>query len=146
LVIEGKDDGTSGEIQTAYHELYAYTMGRSGFILQHVVDAHMAQQLNANSKPIGAVFSVAGLYLYVEKGFTGIQVQQAHRKMGQQKRLWPPLSLPAQRGDLTAVDVMAAPAGAERDAAIDRWCQSVWSAYRDNRQTIIRLLQEYEII
>ena len=67
-------------VDTAYHELYAYTMGRPKFILQHVVDANMAQTLDrtrAGYKPMGAIFALAGLYLHCEKGFTGAQVQQA---------------------------------------------------------------------
>jgi hypothetical protein len=42
--------------------------------------------------------------------------------------------------------VLAAPAGPERDAAIDRWCESVWAEFQDSRDAIVRLLQEYKII
>jgi hypothetical protein len=41
---------------------------------------------------------------------------------------------------------MAAPAGAERDAAIDRWCESVWAEFQDSRDVIVRLLQDHKII
>ena len=52
----------------AYDELYVYTMGRPNFILQHVVDANIAQGAPAiNPPPIGVIFSLAGLYLHVEK-------------------------------------------------------------------------------
>ena len=51
------------EMLDDYHELYAYTMGRPRFILQHVVDAHLAQTATAASKPIGVIFALAGLYL-----------------------------------------------------------------------------------
>lgn len=77
----------------AYDELYVYTMGRRNFILQHVVDAHMAQTATATNPPsIGAIFSLAGLYLHVEQGFTGTQVQNAHRVMGKVKRTWPDIA------------------------------------------------------
>jgi hypothetical protein len=135
--------------QDDYHELYAYTMGRPRFILQHVVDANMAQRLDSSSKewkPMGAIFALAGLYLHVEKGFTGTQVQQAHRVLGQRKREWPAVSLPQRRGSLRPADVMKAPAGAERDAAIDKWCESVWAEFTGNRDVIIGLLQDYKII
>jgi hypothetical protein len=132
-----------------YHELYAYTMGRPDFILQHVVDANMAQRLDSTSpgyKPMGAIFALAGLYLHCEKGFTGSQVQQAHRVLGQRKREWPQVHLPQQRGNIAPVDVMAAPAGPERDAAIDKWCESVWAEFQANRDVIVRLLQDFKII
>jgi len=134
------------EADDACHELYVYTMGRTGFILQHVVDANMAQGLEAHGKPMGAVFALVGLYLHVERGFTGKQVQQAHQTLGQRKREWPSIPLPERRGRLRPADVMAAPAGAERDAAIDRWCESVWAEFQGSRDVIVRLLQEYKII
>ena len=40
---------------------------------------------------------------------------------------------------------MRVSAGAERDAAIDRWCESVWAAYQENRETIVGLLRDYRI-
>jgi hypothetical protein len=130
----------------SYHELYVYTMGRAGFILQHVVDANMAQRLDATSKPISVVFSLVGLYLHVEKRLTGAQVQQVHRILGRRKRDWPAIRLPERRGRLTPADVMAAPAGVERDAAIDRWCESVWAEFQGSRDVIVRLLEEYQNI
>jgi hypothetical protein len=127
----------------AYSEVYAYTMGRPNFILQHVVDAFAAQTASEGSKPIGVVFALVGLYLHVEKQVPGRQVQQVHQQLGRRKRQWPVVDLPKDRGAMTVADVLAAPAGPERDRAIDEWCQSVWTAFRGNRQMIVDLLQEY---
>jgi hypothetical protein len=129
----------------AYHEVYAYTIGRPGFTLQHVVDAFAAQTATCESKPIGVVFGLAGLYLHVEKKFSGRQVQKAHMQLGRKKREWPKVFLPEDRGSMTVSDVLAAPAGPERDAAIDEWCRSVWTAFGRNRQTIVALMREYRI-
>jgi len=131
----------------AYHELYVYTMGRKNFILQHVVDAHMAQREIAMNPPsIGAIFSLAGLYLHVEQRFTGVQVQNAHRVMGQVKRSWPDIIWPTERGRMTASDVLAVPAGEPRDEAIDEWCKQVWVAFSDNRRMVASLLREYRLL
>jgi hypothetical protein len=131
----------------AYHELYVYTMGRKNFILQHVVDAHIAQGGVATNPPsIGAIFSLAGLYLHVEKGFTGVQVQNLHRVMGQVKRSWPDIIWPTERGSMTASDVLAVPAGEQRDRAIDEWCKQVWVAFSGNRSMIASLLREYRLL
>jgi hypothetical protein len=92
---------------------------------------------------IGVVFALVGLYLRVEKRFQGQQVQRVHQLLGRRKRTWPVVGLPKDRGHITAADVLAVPAGRERDQAIDQWCESVWSAFGANRQTIIDLLQEY---
>ena len=132
-------------VRAAYDEVYAYTMGRPGFILQHVVDAFGVQTANDASKPISVVFGLVGLYLRVEKQFSGRQVQKAHMELGSRKREWPRTYLPEDRGAVTVVDVLAAPPGPERDVAIDNWCESVWTAFAGNRQTIIALLSEYHL-
>jgi hypothetical protein len=133
-------------IRAAYEEVYAYTMGRPGFILQHVVDAFAVQTANAESKPISVVFGLVGLYLHLEKQFSGRQVQKAHMELARKKREWPRVFLPEDRGSMTAADVLAAAAGPERDMAIEDWCRSVWTAFAGSRQTIIALLREYQII
>ena len=132
-------------MRAAYDEVYAYTMGRPGFILQHVVDAFAVQTATGDSKPIGVVFGLVGLYLHVEKQFSGRQVQKAHMELGRRKREWPRISLPEDRGSITVADVLATPGGPERDMAIDDWCRSLWTAFVVNRQTIIALLREYQI-
>ncbi|HVH70639.1 MAG TPA: DUF5946 family protein [Candidatus Dormibacteraeota bacterium] len=132
-------------MRAAYDEVYVYTMGRPGFILQHVVDAFAVQTANKDSKPIGVVFGLVGLYLHVEKQFSGRQVQEVHRKLGGRKQEWPNINFPEDRGSMTVLDVLAAPAGPERDMAIDDWCRSVWTAFGGNRQTITALLRECQI-
>jgi hypothetical protein len=133
--------------QDVYNELCGYTLtrGDATFIHQHVVDVWAAQRATPESKPIGVAFALAGLYLHVEKGLSGRQVQLAHMKMARQKRTWPAFALPQDRGAVTAVDVMAAPEGIERDKAIDDWCASVWSAFAVNRGAVVALLREYDL-
>lgn len=136
-----------GTSRATYHELYVYALSHRdpAFITQHVVDAYMLQTATAASKPIGPIFALAGLYLHLEKGFTGRQVQLMHVQMGKKKRTWPAIALPETRGSMTAADVLAVPAGTERDQAIDDWCRSVWEAFGGSRQAIVDLLQEYGI-
>ena len=119
--------------QAAYDELAAYTLtlGDPAFIHQHVVDAFAAQHATEATKPITVAFALIGLYLHVERGFTGRQVQRAHMMLARRSRSWPAIPLPEHRGAMTAADVLAAPAGSERDRAIDAWCASVWSAHAE---------------
>ena len=132
-------------IPAAYDEVYVYTMGRPGFMLQYVVDAFAVQTANDKSKPISVVFGLVGLYLHVERQFSGHEVQRVHMELGRRKREWPRMYVPEDRGSMTVADVLAAPAGPDRDRAIDDWCRSVWTAFGANRQTIIALLGEYQI-
>jgi hypothetical protein len=112
-------------VRAAFDEVYVYSMGRPGFILQHVADAFAVQTFNNESKPISLVFGLLGLYLHVEKHFSGSQVQRVHMQLGRAKREWPPLHVPEDRGATTVADVLAASAGPERDLAIENWCSSV---------------------
>jgi hypothetical protein len=132
-------------MRAAYDEVYVYSMGRPGFMLQHVVDAFAVQTANKSSKLIAVVFGLVGLYLRVEKQFSGRQVQEVHMKLGRKKREWPTIKLPDNRGSTTVIDVLAAPPGPQRDLAIDNWCRSVWASFAENRQTIIALLGEHQI-
>jgi Family of unknown function (DUF5946) len=132
-------------IRNAYDQVYAYTMGRPGFILQHVVDAFAVQSANEDGKRIGVVFGLVGLYLHVEKQFSGLQVQKVHMQLGRSKRQWPSVHFPEDRGRITVMDVLAATAGPERDRAIDDWCKSVWTSFNANRPTIITALGDYKI-
>lgn len=130
----------------ACDEISAYTLTHGGrdFIHQHVVDAWAAQHATKDGKPIGITFALAGLYLHVEKQRTGREVQLAHIAMAKKKRTWPTFVLPQHRGDITAIDVLAAPEGEERDRAIHAWAESVWHAFADdNRAIVMGLLREY---
>jgi hypothetical protein len=131
------------EEESAYHELSAYTLQRGdpSFIHQHVVDAWAAQHASPDSKPIGVFFALVGLYLHVERGLTGREVQRVHMKLAKQREPWPVGTLPVARGAITALDVLAAPEGKARDAKIDEWCESVWRAYADSRDAVVELLR-----
>jgi len=130
-----------------YDELAFYTLAHGGpaFIHQYVVDAWAAQNASETTKPIAITFALAGLYLHCEKKFTGRQVQLAHMKMAQRKREWPKFLLPANRGSMTAADVLKTQPGPERDQAIETWAAAVWDAYRANRETVIALLRQYDL-
>jgi hypothetical protein len=128
--------------EEAYHELSAYTLtrGDATFIHQHVVDAWTAQHAHAGSKPIGVFFALVGLYLHVERGRTGREVQRAHMALAKVPEAWPVGTLPVARGALTALDVLATPEGSARDAEISRWARSVWAAYAESRESVEALL------
>jgi len=128
--------------EDAYHLVCAYTLtlGDAEFLHQHVVDAWAAQHATAASKPIRLFFGLVGLYLHVERQFTGRQVQRAHMALARRPEPWPVGTLPADRGSLTAKDVAAAPEGNARDAMIHAWCASVWAAYADHRASVAALL------
>ena len=134
--------------EQAYREVSAYTLtrGDATFIHQHVVDAWAAQNAHAASKPIGVFFALVGLYLHLEHGFTGRQVQLAHMQLAKRPEPWPVGELPAARGTVTALDVLAAPEGPARDAMIHEWARSVWTAFAGSRDRVAELLRRRGVI
>ncbi|MBS1804565.1 MAG: hypothetical protein JST28_14460 [Acidobacteria bacterium] len=128
-----------------YDELAFYTLAHSGpdFIHQHAVDAYTAQNADESTKAIAVVFALVGLYLHIEKGYTGKQVQRAHMVMANRTKAWPKLPLPADRGTVRIEDVLKAKPGHERDAEIGRWCASVWQSWSESRTAIAAIAREH---
>jgi hypothetical protein len=130
--------------QRTFEELIAWTLGLrdAGFIHQHVVDAWAAQHATEKSTPISVAFALIGLYLHLEQGFTGREVQRAHMRLAQPygrgpgRKEWPRFKFPKERGRITAIDVVSAPEK-ERPRTIDRWCQSVFEAWKDSHAAVI---------
>jgi hypothetical protein len=146
MMASAEDKVRSG--QDLFDELCFYTLahGDFSFIHQHVVDAFAAQTAGPNDKPIKLTFALVGLYLHVEKQFTGRQVQQAHMKLGRRKQAWPVFELPEDRGEITVDEVLAREPGPDRDKAIHDWCVSVWNVFRNQRSVVVELLRENEIL
>lgn len=131
-------------IQDQYNELAFYTLehpDKAYFIHQLVVDAFMAQTADESTKPIGITFALVGLYLCLEKNYTGRQVQLAHMQLAKSKKIWPSINLPAERGKITVSDVLFAKSGEARDSMIKKWCASVWEAYKENHVTVKMLVK-----
>jgi hypothetical protein len=126
-----------------YNELAYYTLSHPdpSFIHQHVVDAYAAQHASEKTKSIQLVFALVGLYLYVDKGFTGKQVQKAHMQLAKRRKNWEQPPFPDCDGAITIRDVLAAPAGRQRDLIIREWCISVWNAWSKERDQIAILVK-----
>jgi hypothetical protein len=142
--VELPAEGWDGEMDVdGYDDLAFYTLAHPdpAFIHQLVVDAYAAQAAGPDTKPVRLTFALVGLYLVVEKGFTGRQVQQVHRALAGKRKTWPTFPLPDQRGEITVRQVLAAAPGEARDAMIYRWCASVWEAYGERQEAIRELVR-----
>ncbi len=127
-----------------YHELLYYTLTHQDpeFIHQYAVDAYAAQTANDKTKPIKVAFGLMGLYLRLEKGFTGREVQRAHMDLAKKKLPIPTFKLPENRGNITISGVINMPAGTKRDEMIELWIKSVWDAYRDVHKEVANWLEK----
>ncbi|HET9109488.1 MAG TPA: DUF5946 family protein [Ktedonobacterales bacterium] len=128
----------SPECLHIYGELTGYTVMRrdEAFIHQHLVDTYAAQHAGEGRPTIGPAFALIGLYLAVEKGYTGKQVQHMHMLLARRSKTWPAFTLPAHVGPLTALDVLNAAPGSERDETLMRWAHSVWEAWADEHERV----------
>ena len=128
--------------QDLYNELAFYTLSHPGpdFIHQHIVDAFVAQSAKKETKWIAIYYSLIGLYLYVEKGYTGKQIQLEHIRLSKQKKEFLPFELPRNKGNFTVEDVLKTDPGIERDLAIELWCKVVWEAHKTCKSYIVAYL------
>ena len=126
-------------------ELTVYTLTRgdreSAFIHQLAVDTYGAQHVTADARPIGAAFALIGLYLTCERNYSGRQVQHMHMLLARRSKTWPHFAPPSRAGDMTILDVMQAPPGVERDAALRQWGQSVWEAWSHEHARVRSLFE-----
>ena len=133
--------------QRAYEELQVYTLslGDPGFLHQILVDTWALRHAGEETRPMAVAFALASLYLHFERGFTGRAAQRVHMHLARRDREWPRFVLPEDRGRTTASQVLAAPAGEERNRAIEAWAAELWAAYRDSHQPIAELLEQLGI-
>jgi hypothetical protein len=130
--------------QDLYDELSHYTLSHPdpSFLHQHIVDAYAAQHADGSTKPIMIVFGLIGLYLCVERNFTGRQVQKVHMVLAKRRKKWMHFTPPRKLGAITVSAVLAASPGKERDEMIRNWCVSAWEAWRESRDQIRAILKE----
>jgi hypothetical protein len=125
----------SGECWQVFSDLSCYTVAKQdpSFIHQHAVDAYEAQHAGGNSRPITVAFGLIGLYLVLERGYTGKEVQRAHMQIAKIRKDWPRLEPPVRPAALTVMDVMQAGPGPDRDAMILQWAGAVWVSWVDQQ-------------
>ena len=133
------------ECQALYNELSLYTLSHddTSFIHQYVVDAYTAQHAGHETKPIAVLFALVGLYLHIEKNYSGKEVQYAHMRLAEKKTgEWPKFPVPIYKGNITILHVMNAKPGAERDDEIEKWSRSVWQACSENHHQVKEFLRQ----
>lgn len=128
----------SWECLQRYSDLLCYTVAKQDreFIHQHAVDTYAAQHAGGTTRNIAPVFGLIGLYLALEMGYTGKQVQEAHMRIAKIRKNWPRIEPPACRAGLTVLDVLRAPGGPARDAMLRVWMAAVWDTWGDRREWI----------
>lgn len=125
----------SWECLEAYSDLMCYTVAKQDkeFIHQHAVDAYAAQHAGGTTRDITVAFGLIGLYLALEKGYTGKQVQRAHMQIAKIRKEWPRLEPPKRSAEITVLDVLEVSDGEKKDAMIRTWMAAVWENWADQQ-------------
>lgn len=121
---------------------------RPFFHHQLCVDAYGAQHARGSARPIGPVFALVGLYLAVERGFTGRQVQKARMKLAAKAGKgfdWPRFEPPEPPWEITVAEVMGADEGPERDRMIRAWAESVWLGWARQHDLVRALCGKFDL-
>ena len=140
----------SGECLQAFSDLQCYTVAKQdpAFIHQHAVDSYEAQHAGGPTRNITVAFGLIGLYLALEKGYTGRQVQLVHMSIAKTRKVFPRLEPPYKPAFLTVMDVLSAGTDAEKDVMIREWMNAVWESWADQqawvRETTDELLTSYK--
>lgn len=119
----------SGECLDLFNQLADRTFAfqHPDFHHQLSVDAYGAQHADGVSRNIITAYALIGLYLALEKNYTGRQVQHVHSIIPKQS--WEKLEPPATTGTLTVQDVLKATTEEELYAAMKKWAQAVWDSW-----------------
>jgi len=128
----------TGECWQLCGELSAYHLSILDitFIHQLVTDVYGAQHSGGITKNITTAFSLIGLYLTLEQGYSGWQVQQAHMELAAQRKEWPRLEPPSQMGRLNVLDVLLADEGSERQEQLWEWAREVWQSWQQSHEWV----------
>jgi Family of unknown function (DUF5946) len=110
---------------------------------QLTVDAYGAQHSGGDGRGIRIAYSLVGLHLALDRGWSGVAVRTAHQGMGRPQASWPAFTSPAGVGELTVLDVAEAGARAGSVAghaeAVQRWAAAVWAAWSPRRAEVAAL-------
>jgi hypothetical protein len=128
-----------------YDELSAFTLSLrdKDFIHQTIVDTYAAQHSGHNVKPISTAFALIGLYLVFERGYTGKQVQQAHRILGELHRQWPRFDPPVNKNALTVAAVLHDLTEENYREQINSWAKSVWLLWSSEHENVRKMAETY---
>ncbi|WP_133766089.1 DUF5946 family protein [Amnibacterium kyonggiense] len=123
--------------EAVLHELLGFEFQHPVMLRYHqlTVDAYGAQHAGGEAPEIRVAYSLAGLWLALEHGFSAEEVRAVHRRMGRPTPSWPRFEPPAPpKRWLTCLDV--AEAGVRQGSiggharAAGQWAESVWAAWR----------------
>ena len=125
--------------EAVLHEVLGFEFQHPVMLRYHqlTVDAYGAQHAGGPAPAIRVAYSLAGLWLALEHGFSAEDVRAVHRRMGRPTASWPTFRAPHHgRRLLTVLDVAEAGVRQHSDGgharAAGQWAESVWTAWLED--------------
>lgn len=116
-------------------EIVAYEAANPAQLLrwhQLTVDAYGAQHTGPRTRTITTAFALNGLYLVLERGFSGTHAREAHGYLAETVPEWPRFAPPSgpPAYAVTVLDVALAGSPEEHRDLLMRWGGCAWDAWR----------------
>ncbi len=140
--------GASPECYALSLEVAAFELDHQALLGAHhqmMVDAYGAQHPGPPEKPIRLGYSLVGLYLAFERGRTGLEVRDAHMRMGKPDARWPVFVRPPGFASVTIADV--SDAGARVGSphghieVLQLWAHAVWEWWSPAHEDVAHLTE-----
>lgn len=136
----------SPECWQVYGEVAGFELANRDLVVrfhQMAVDAYGAQHSGGDGRGIRIAYSLVGLHLALDRGWSGLAVRTAHQRMGRPQPSWPAFAKPRDGGTLTVLDVALAGARADsiagHAAAVQRWAAAVWADWGPLHAEVVAL-------
>lgn len=135
--------GSVKECWLTYSEILAKEFGDKEYFKVHrtTVDSYVGQHIgdqNDRRARQSANVHLIALYLYFEKRLDIASVLQFLKDATARKRDWPSILKIREPKWLTINDILKAKNATEHAQYVEAWGKSVWNAYADQHQDIIR--------
>lgn len=124
-------------------------IGLLGRFHQMMVDAYGAQHPVERGSGIRLAYSLVGLHLALDGGWSGVAVRDAHGRMGKPAPWWPRFERPLRLGTVTVADVAAAGVELGPQAfatSLQRWADDVWASWRDQHVAVAQLATDLRLL
>jgi hypothetical protein len=130
----------------AYGEVLAREYEDSGFRAVHrlTVDAYALQHPGEESPQAqnSVGIHLSRMALIFGRGWSVEEANRAMVAITAKKTRYPWLIPPRHRGELTVRDILAARRPAEHCAAVERWADSVWTAWHEHHAEVLSWIAE----
>ena len=112
---------------------------------QMTVDTYGAQHAGRPGPPIGVAYSLVGLHLALDRGLSGLEVREAHARLGKPDPTWPSLVRPSGFAAATIEDVARAGVWSDSPeghaAAVPSWARAIWAWWEGSHSDVEQLTE-----